>query len=344
MVLFEPSSAPTIRRALLGDRCGQSLAEYVVLAIILVGTLIGGLSSLRDAEGAGLATETALIYSAQAAGGQGGGTPTTGGGAGPGGGPTGAAGGSPGWQGPQTWRQWVESYLPTRYQSYAYRFAELDNLTQQLDAFQRYGVNPRYRLELLARQQELLAALYPELLDRIRTGTTQERLDALSLLSRANNTEYLRGGAGDGDCFTSTLTTLWNVETGQSVQPLRYSDQQWQQLQAALLDGTAPEGLAYVGRPITGGMSSVQSQATLALGEGQMAHLASYTETGGQTTGHSTLVVRLDGQLYVINNQDWRPSAVTLSEWDTQWQLRGGNVSYVLYPTNTSIPRPQPTP
>ncbi len=223
-------------------------------------------------------------------------------------------------------------------ESSGFQMRELARLTAALTQARMAG-RPLDRAPF-DQQQAVLFSLAPELLRQIQNGTTQERLAALSLFSNANNSSYLTNGRAPlgGNCFCSTLSTIYSVGTGNLTQPMGYSDAQYERTINALRTGADPSGVQFNGQIVSGTMAGLEATARTALTEGQMAYLYS-----GQTgSAHATVVVKLEGNLYVINHQGWNPPSQTLSQWDAQWRNSGVLTGYTLEPTNVVLNRVPP--
>ena len=151
--------------------------------------------------------------------------------------------------------------------------------------------------EALARsvdeQTTALMAAWPDLIERYRNGTTQEKLAALSLMSRALNTPYLMDRVNDGNCVFAALALVQSATSGNPLTPAPYGAGGRYKAVIAELDKGG-----YV--PISEDASAVEAGALARMRDGDMALLGSEPPLGD---GHATALVRLEGKLYVIENQ-----------------------------------------
>jgi hypothetical protein len=85
------------------------------------------------------------------------------------------------------------------------------------------------------------------------------------------------------------------------------------------------------------------------LEEGQLAYLASFNRdaNGEFVEGHASVVVKVGGRVYNINNQQasaLKPNPESLPEWDKTWRKfteppPGTTTTYRLQPSRIHLPR-----
>jgi hypothetical protein len=329
-----PSDGDPRTTSLRANRRGQTMTEAVILASVLVGTLIAVGLPLTAAFRQGVGNvERALVGADAVANGAG---------------PQAAAA-----EPPPIGRAGTEATLSLG-DLLARRLKDLDakNPLEGLNASTialELG-HPTMSADVLddavSRQGDALFAAWPALLDRVRNGTTAEKLEGMQLISRALNTTYLRGQASAGNCLYASLALVESVNAGTLVIPRSYAKNGENGLERSKsydgVMGQLKSGEHWTGKD----PRAAEAAALRRLGEGEMAVVT--VENNG--TGHAATIVKLDGKLHVIENQSSaaqealsRRAPRSLSEWDAAFRENsGGDVDTKLAIYYRGAPAPPP--
>ncbi len=205
--------------------------------------------------------------------------------------------------------------------------------TMKETTWSRYMDENRWKTVLAAEQKTQAAwmaeheAKYAALL---ASTSVQDRLTKMAELAQLSNPASRLRITGGGNCAFASLTTLTMLASGhpQCALPQFDMDHFTNAFDSELLR----LGGKTATRPGYNVDAGAMMKAAEALEENQMAHLASYSGRGA----HGTMVVRMGGRLWHVNNQNWE-AFETLEQWTQRWG-RNGPVYYVLWTTEQRIP------
>lgn len=155
-----------------------------------------------------------------------------------------------------------------------------------------------------------------------RSASADERLAAMDRISRASNPPERIAGAGPfpndrGNCAFAALTLLATAATGQPQCALPYLDD------THFSNGMYRELDTWKMPEPTFGNASEVATAAAALEEGELAMLFSRAWLGEvEQSAHATVLVKLEGRVYNVNNQGWFPYE-SVEGWTQRWTQRG---------------------
>jgi hypothetical protein len=132
----------------------------------------------------------------------------------------------------------------------------------------------------------------------------------------------LNAKLGDGDCGNASLTGMFSLSTGRVIAALAYFTEDGYD-NSSFVQAFRQAGVVVTPTPWFKIAANFIQSVDSKLANGQMAWLYSGADEGA----HATVIVKLEGQLYNINNQGWEnelgvaPGDLqTLSEWLASWQ------------------------
>jgi hypothetical protein len=192
--------------------------------------------------------------------------------------------------------------------------------------------------EAVDAQNRALMAAWPDLLQTARSGSTQERVEALQIMSSALNTPSFRGTVGNGNCLFASMALMESMKTGAPIVPKSYDGRNYSVVWENLT-GKDNAANTWSGND----HRAAEAQALERLGEGEMALLI---VRGTRGTGHAVAITKIDGQLFVIDNQTSPGSPTSLADYDAEWRSRKGDLAYrvVFNPDADRNTTPPPAP
>ncbi len=183
------------------------------------------------------------------------------------------------------------------------------------------------KLKRVASEQVMARYSVPKIL------TAQNEQTALKNLDKAvRGTNPLSGmnKVGGGNCGSDALTQAVRLATGNWVCALAYkTNSNDGSVALQIADGISVLGgrKTSVASVKFGRVDTLEVVLQEQMKEGEIALLTSFA---GEP-GHSTLVAKVKGRLFHINNQGWEPKVSSLSDWAAQWSRMFGSEGKPLY-------------